>query len=82
MREMRDNPFHGDVKFLCGLDALRRRVGATGVFCMNSTRSGELSASRRSNAVDRTPTDRPLPITDPYHCSPSTTIHTLATIAG
>jgi mRNA interferase RelE/StbE len=25
--EMRDDPFHGDVKVLRGLDALRRRVG-------------------------------------------------------
>ena len=25
--EMRDNPFHGDVKFLRGLGSLRRRVG-------------------------------------------------------
>ena len=27
LSEMRDNPFYGDVKFLRGLDALRRRVG-------------------------------------------------------
>jgi mRNA-degrading endonuclease RelE of RelBE toxin-antitoxin system len=33
LSEMSDNPFHGDVKFLRGLGALRRKVGDWRILC-------------------------------------------------